>query len=374
VEAKKEKFMNYWKSLPHELVSAPKMVKIEKKEEKKKETSEKTKATSEMKPELGEGETQYLTLHPDNAPFFEMLGDMHDEVPMTIDPSSPPQLKVKMMDASHVCMVEIELSLDYFQPYKLDGEATYILRASDLYKFLRVKNDLKKELHFHADGSVSLSHGGKMVDHRLRENDEAQYGQLARSEDLDDLPPISYNGDVSVAIDPSLFYANLKELSKLPYLSVKLCCGERAFILEAKFSEEKDGCKRSGKHEVVLKYPEGELDWRKDVIELRRREKEASTSYYIPFLLTLTKIHKSCNKMVLSFSKDHPLKIEYEFVHEGCKGYAMLAPRLEEDDDEDYDPDDDHDDFDDLEDDDLDGRMDEGAATTKMEGESPASE
>lgn len=246
--------------------------------------------------------------------FKNITDTLKEIIDETIIKVSPKSVLIQAIDASRICMLQVEFKREDFDYYNCSKTYDVAINLIDLDKimkravdsdemdFISDKKDQKLKIIFKRDG-------GRKRTFSLYEI-ELEYEELS----FENLFMLEY--PVSFTMDTSLFEIILKDAEIYAEAIDLKAIDDSKFIFSA-----------SG----AIGEMEAELE-EDDFISLTVIEK-AIGCYSISFLKALMKLNPVVEEFKVSFSEEYPLKIEYKLKDNSELAY-FIGPRVDQGDNE----------------------------------------
>lgn len=236
----------------------------------------------------------------------ETLANIIDETEIQI---SSKEFRIKAMDPSRICLLQLTSSKGNFDEYECSKECKIALNLDDLDKILKrssvndslmlsyEEEEQKIKIKMQKDGSTKARNFSlALLDLEIEEVP------------MDNLNKIEYNSKWSM--DPDLFIEALKDAEIY------------SEILNIE-SYEEEGLKLSSLGQI------GEMEYKLGIDDLYEADLKENNSgaYSLTFLKSILKIASITETLEVSLETDHPLKMIFRLLEGGILKY-YLAPRV----------------------------------------------
>jgi proliferating cell nuclear antigen len=242
---------------------------------------------------------------------FEILGKLLDFAEISVSPNS---LNLVAMDVSHVLNVDLTLPKDFFNEYTITIPKRIRVDLSELNQVLKRS---RNESMFLMDSSFE----NKLVA-QFQGNENKRNFRIKLQDPIDNIEPIKildYNANMSFAAD------QLAELIGDAFLANEYATFALGAKDEAIFTIDANGdTEFNAEVKTFLEKP----------TFIGKQEAE----YSLVYLSDIAKLKDVATKVNLRFSSEKPLELVYPLDHDG-KIVLTLAPRVEEEEDEEAIPD-----------------------------------
>lgn len=234
-----------------------------------------------------------------NIDVFKIFFDVIYEDAETIEfKCSPNDIRISLLDKSHVCFYEATFDNTFFDLFDVDGVESILLYTDDLVKILKTAN--KKDY-------LTLSSDESRVVAKFEREGNSRVFELVQSADFMDspVPPtIDCPCEISVSFDSLI--QSLKDLDIMKTGTIHMVCnGENLLI-----SSETDA---SMKYQNSIS---GEITG------------AANAHYTINFIKKLLKFKGINNEITLKYGDDMPLS--WTVAGDGITINGLIAPRMVE--------------------------------------------
>lgn len=244
----------------------------------------------------------------------ETLSSIIDETKFQI---TPEEFKITAMDPSRICLLQLVIKKEDFDEYQCPSECEIILNLDDLDKIMKrsAAND-NIELNYNEDTQkikIKMQRDGST---RARTFSLALLNSDIEEIPMENLLKIDYESEWTM--DPDLLVEAIKDAEIY------------SEILNIK-SEEEKGLILSSSGTI------GEMEYEMDLDDLHEHDiKGVNTgAYSIIFLRAILKIVSITEELKISLKTDHPFKMNFNLLEGGKLDY-FLAPRVGEENEEDY--------------------------------------